>query len=189
MTEEELHQARMARYEREREAHEAELDAAVGALTFDDALSVVSRREAQGGTDREARRHNMKLAAALRLVGMTQREIAEEMGIDERTVRRLLSEAKQLDVSRAVTLLHQRAVPQAMDNLITGLERGNERYTIETLKGAGILKAHGPSGQAQVPTTLQLVFAAPPGQPAPALPAGAVHGAPLTLETQAEKVE
>lgn len=183
MTEDELREARAAKDAAEQAQIDAGLDAAVQQLTLEDAVTLVSRREGLGGTESEHRRHQRQLAAALRMTGMTMREIAEEMGIGETSVKRLLLEAQQLNAHAAISLLQTRAVPLAIDNLIVGLERGHERYTLETLKGGGILKAHGQPGGHTTPPVLQVVFAAPKDA-VPALPPGAAHGAPLTVDVQ-----
>lgn len=188
MTEQELRDHRRAKDAEAQEATEAALDAAVGQLSVGEAIELVSRTTGQGGNDREARRRNIRLAVALRLTGATQKEIADEMGLSIETVRRLLQEGDQLNGRRVVQLLETRALPQAVDNLIAGLEAGNEKYTLETLKGGGILKQHqAPGSGGFSPTTnVAVVFAAPP-ETRQALPAGAAYGTPLTVD--ADKVE
>lgn len=82
-----------------------------------------------------------KAALALRLSGYTISEIAAELGASVSIVRRLL---KATEPKRKVLedLIDGRAVPAAIDNLIVGLEAGDKDYTLETLKGRGLLVKH-----------------------------------------------
>ena len=82
-----------------------------------------------------------KAALALRVSGYTIQEIAAELGSSISVVRRLL---KASEPKRKVLedLIDGRAVPAAIDNLITGLESGDKDYTLETLKGRGLLVKH-----------------------------------------------
>jgi hypothetical protein len=188
MTEAELKAHRRAQDLVNAEAHQAALDTAAAQLSAGDAIEVVSRHEAAGGSDREYRRHNLRLACALRLCGATQKEIAAELGISTSQVHRLLHEGQQLTQRHTLTVLETRAMPLAIDNLIAGLENGDQKYTLETLKGGGILKAHtrhdgsfsGP------PVAMQIVFAAPPGGQT-SLPDGAAHGRPMTIDVSPEE--
>lgn len=105
--------------------------------------------------------------------------------MSERAVRRLLHEGQLLTQRKSLELLELRAIPQAMDNLVKGLEAGNERYTIETLKGGGILKAHSKhdGSFSGPPVAMQIVFQAPAGS-STSIPAGASFGQPITTTPQ-----
>lgn len=187
MTEDELRAHRRAQDVIEKEAEAAALDAAAAHLSQGDAIRVVGRHTARDGTDRAYRRHHLQLACALRMCGATQKEIADELGVTRAQVQRLLLEGEQLTQRNTLKVLETRAIPQAIDNLIDGLEAGNEKYTLETLKGSGILKSHtkhdGSFGGP--PVAMQIVFAAPPGG-TPTLPSGVAHGQPLTLDVTSE---
>lgn len=85
----------------------------------------------------------MAQVVALRLVGMKVPEIAEKLAMAENTVRSHLYVARAKGkLSDVGPILDHQAVPLAMENLITGLEQGNEEYTLEVLKGRGAFRSH-----------------------------------------------
>lgn len=124
----------------------------------------------------------IKSVTALRLAGYTVAEIATETALTINQVRRLLVESK---AKRQVfeDLIDGRAMPAAVDNLIAGLEAGDKDYTLETLKGRGVLVKHThQEGQAAKSAfQFNIVVEAPQdGQREPLL--GAVVGEPRQLD-------
>lgn len=103
-------------------------------------------------------------AVALRILGHSQAEIARELCVGEGTVRQWLMQARKraelLDISE---LLDHVALPQAVDNLITGLQQGNEKYTLATLQGRGAFSAHSKSELAATITQLEITITTPAG--------------------------
>lgn len=123
-----------------------------------------------------------KVVVGLRVAGYTLNEIAAETGASAAYVRKLL-QAQEQKKKQLEELIDGRAVPAAIDNLIVGLEAGDKDFTLETLKGRGLLVKHSHQ-EGQVPKSafqFNIVVETPKsGAVEPAL--GAVVGEPRSLE-------
>jgi len=119
---------------------------------------------------------------ALRIKGMTIGEIATATGIDAKVIRRALYEAKQnAPVADLDVLIDARGLPQAVDNMLDLLDRGDKEATFEVLRGRGVLRTHqavrheGGTGN----LTLNVAFNLPANAKAePISVAGQVFGKP-----------
>jgi predicted transcriptional regulator len=120
-----------------------------------------------------SRKWPRQLAAiiACRTEGLSDKEIAQALGVSLPRVRQILAHArKHAQMSDIIDRMEHRAVPTAVDNLIEGLDEKDKDYTLATLKGYGIFRAHSAVKQetsAQVSNELRVVFEMPE------LPAGA----------------
>jgi predicted transcriptional regulator len=108
----------------------------------------------------EPNRDWSKLAAravALRILGYSQKAIAAEMCASEHAVRQWLMQArKRAELLDVGPLLDHVALPLAVDNLIEGLQQGNEKYTLATLQGRGAFSAHSKSENYNTDMTLEI---------------------------------
>lgn len=125
-----------------------------------------------------------KAAVALRVAGFTRKEIADEMGVSVSYVDKLIRAAK--DTGLAKSVLHSRAIPLALDNLINGLEQADKDYTLKTLEGTGVLGKHvthegGPKQAFQ----FNIVVESPSGGTRDVV-AGSIVGVPRQLEGERE---
>lgn len=127
--------------------------------------------------------------ATLRMRGLTVHEIAKELDCSARTVARYIAEAKiEVAMSEPMRRLKTIAVPLAVDNLIEGLAERDKDYTLETLKGTGLLVTHSKQdglGQGPMNLALQVVVEQPPADRlvAPDVVIGNVVGIPRQLTT------
>lgn len=84
----------------------------------------------------------------------TYREIAQMLNMSERHVLRTVKRGKGADVvTRELRRLDQEGAPMAVENVLDGLERKDKDYTLEYLKGRGMLNpkagpATGTEGEA-----------------------------------------
>lgn len=132
---------------------------------------------------------------ALRLLGHSNAEIAESLGISKQVVANYLYNARQKGrlLGDLDNLLTHKAAGLAVDNLIDGLQTGDKEYTLETLKGLGYLRNHSQikteGGAGQV--ALQVVVELPPGVSDPAaIPMkGQIVGVPRAELTAGEEEE
>lgn len=174
MTADELKVHRQARRAADAIAADLAEDRAAWGLDGTMAIELVDRHEALGRGDLRALIAEM---VALRLAGHTIKEIAEITAVGKDAVTRYLARASEVAERNDVgMLLDYHAVPLAVDNLITGLRAGNEKYTLKVLEGRGHLQKHT-RGVAVSTLKGGLIFewkGAP--QTAPALPEGAIQG-------------
>lgn len=130
----------------------------------------------------------VSIAAALKATGYRTGQIATALGVSVVTVRTYLAKAREWgalnDVARD---LRTRALPQAVENLIRGLDKGDKDYTLETLKGMGefVRKGAGEKGPVAAGPTmaLQVTFVNAPtsvvqGHEVPPTANGMVVGCP-----------
>lgn len=102
-------------------------------------------------------------AIAFRMAGMSMQQIADELLVSVGTVRKWLTEARKNAALLDVTpLLDHVALPQAVDNLIAGLEAGNEKYTLATLQGRGAFSAHSKQETHATSMALEIHVEMPP---------------------------
>lgn len=118
---------------------------------------------------------------ALQVMGYTRPRIAEMLGLATSTVHKILYRGRKFGGINDVTdRMDLEAVPLAVENTIAGLHQGDKDYTLEVLKGRGVLKAHQQvkqeGGPADVPS-LVVRFEDAQGQ-AVTVAAGAIHGTP-----------
>lgn len=140
MTEEELEQFReradRARRQGGKKAEDRERQLAQRGPTLDEIL--------KEGDDDAPLGPKATICIALRLQGMSEKEIAKKVELPVETVRQYLfkarKKAKLLDVA---PLLDQMAVPMAVDNLIEGIGNGDKDYTLAVLKGRGAFATFG----------------------------------------------
>lgn len=101
---------------------------------------VAEARKLPVDLDRDAR---VATAAALRAVGYRVAHIAQALSVSPSTVKLYLARAREIgalnDVARD---LRTRALPQAVENLIKGLDKGDKDYTLKTLEGLGEFVRH-----------------------------------------------
>lgn len=96
-------------------------------------------------------------AVALRILGYSQKAIAEELVCSADSVRQWLMQArKRAELLDVGPLLDHVAMPLAVDNLIEGLQAGNERYTLATLQGRGAFSAHSKSENTNTDMQLEI---------------------------------
>lgn len=76
------------------------------------------------------------------------------------------------------------AVPMALDVVVDKLDQGDERIAVETLKGAGIFRAHSQVKQDSTSTKmeLQVKFVKPEGVESEPVIEGQIVGRPQTME-------
>jgi transposase len=80
---------------------------------------------------------------ACRTEGMSDKEIAQALNISIFTIRKILQRArKEHHLSDLVDRMENRAVPQAVENLIEFLDDKDREFTMATLKGVGIFRNH-----------------------------------------------
>lgn len=122
------------------------------------------------------------LALTLRAGGMPVRRIAQFFNVPPRVVGRWLTLEKAKRKDGWQEFFDGHAVPLALDNLVQGLEQQHEGYTVETLKGAGLL------GQKQVGDggggsrfAFQINIVAPSGETTQIVE-GSIVGTARTLE-------
>lgn len=85
----------------------------------------------------------MAQCVALRLVGLSAKQIAEQLGLEQTTVNQYLYVARQKGrLADVAEILDHQVVPMAVENLIAGLAEGDKEYTIEVLKGRGAFRTH-----------------------------------------------
>lgn len=110
----------------------------------------------------------MAEVCADRMQGLTYREIAELRGLSIKTVGNLLYEARQRAQLRDVPdFLQHEALPIAVDNLVEGLRKGDQKYTLATLSGLGAFSTHSKQEQnvnANAGMTLTLKVEMPDGR-------------------------
>lgn len=135
---------------------------------------------------------------ALRFEGKTPNESARILGVAKQQVHAVLL---QLRTDHQIDALLQRLddhlLPLAVDNATAGILRGDKDYTLELLRGRGLLRTHKSIEAHVKQTTLNLTvtMSAPPrvdGQPLPIAREGTIVGAPLApkgLEASAPVIE
>lgn len=141
-------------------------------------------------------RRKLAAVADLRMQGWTMKDIATELALSKRTVFNYIQQIKdEIGESAPMQRLKQEAVPLAVENLLEGLADGDKEYTLETLKGTGMLVAHnkhdgGLTNGAPINFAFQVVVEQPPADRAQTSDAmiGNVAGIPRTLATKEEDV-
>ena len=89
------------------------------------------------------RRQLTQEALALRAQGQSVYEIATALRVKSSTITQwFAAHRRELAEGTIDRMLDDTAVPLAAENLIHGLIAGDKDYTLETLKGRGILKRH-----------------------------------------------
>lgn len=112
-------------------------------------------------------RRTTQAALALRAEGWEIRDIAAHFGVTSHTITGWFASHRRVVTQQDLdTQLDQIAVPLATENLIHGLLAGDKDYTLETLKGRGVLRRHGESDKAPSTALPELVirFEAPAQQ-------------------------
>lgn len=85
----------------------------------------------------------MAQCVALRVVGLSAKQIAEQLGLEQTTVNQYLYVARQRGkLADVAEILDHQVVPMAVQNLIEGLEAKDKDYTLEVLKGRGAFRTH-----------------------------------------------
>lgn len=80
----------------------------------------------------------------------TYREIAVMLNMSERHVLRVAKRGKREQVvEREIARLDREGLPMAVENVLSGLESGDKEYTLEVLKGRGVLNPKGPQHGAE----------------------------------------
>jgi transposase-like protein len=111
------------------------------------------------------RRQVTQEALALRAQGASLHEIAGAMGVATSTITQwFLAHRREIADGTIDRMLDDTAVPLAAENLIHGLIAGDKDYTLETLKGRGVLKRHseGDGQVTQALPALRIIFETPP---------------------------
>jgi hypothetical protein len=81
------------------------------------------------------------IVIALRAEGYTHKEIAEKTGLSIWQIQTACHKARQSGQMRdALDMIDNSALPQAVDNLLEGLRKGDKEYTLEVLKGRGAFR-------------------------------------------------
>lgn len=188
MTEEELREYRRQQKAAAKDAEDRQADKDAWSFASGAPIEFVDRAVAVD--NREARRAQIAEMVALRITGHTLKEIAEQVGCCEDTVRRSLALAAETAERNDVgVLLDYHAVPLAVDNLIAGLKNGNEKYTLKVLEGRGHFQKHTKGTQtATAKGGFTFAWVGAP-QSAPALPEGAIQGVARGETVDAEVVE
>lgn len=76
----------------------------------------------------------------------TYREIAVMLNMSERHVLRVARRGKREQVvEREIRRLDAEGLPMAVENVLEGLQQGDKEYTLEVLKGRGVLNPKGPA--------------------------------------------
>lgn len=125
---------------------------------------------------------------------LTTIDIAHKLGMTPAAIRKMLYRArKEFKFNDVADSLNYMAIPQALENLNTGLKGGDKDYTLATLKGVGIFRNHSAvkqegGGTAAVLTiNIQMPDMAP-GQVAPVVAIGSVIGSPRRISESSEPV-
>ncbi len=85
-------------------------------------------------------------AVGLRILGYSIKDIAHELMVSQHAVRQWLTDArKRAELMDVAPLLDNVALPLAIDNLIDGLQNGDKKLTLATLKGRGAFTTHSKS--------------------------------------------
>jgi len=188
VTEEELreHNRQRAEAARAEAARQADKDA----WSYGSGVPIEFVDRAVPVSNREAQRAQIAEMVAMRITGHTMKEIATTMGCCEDTVRRSLALAAQTAERNDVgELLDYHAVPLAVDNLITGLKNGNEKYTLKVLEGRGHFQKHTRGTQTNTAKGgFTFAWVGAP-QAMPALPEGAIQGVARGETVDAEVIE
>lgn len=170
--------------------------ARIGAAVLPAAGTDLDRNKAKGRRRRSSQRKlPRQLAAiiAMRTEGLTNKQIAEKLGLAVPTIGVILQKArKELHLSDLVDRVEHRAVPTAVDNLIEGLDKGDKDYTLATLKGVGVFRSHS-VGKSDQPAQdnrnvlivkIEMPAGLVPGQ-LPAVAVGNIVGVPRTAPASA----
>jgi len=127
------------------------------------------------------------VVVALRMEGYTQQEIADKTGLTLWQIQNACHRARQNGRLRDVLdMIDNTAVPQAVDNLVEGLRKGDKEYTLEVLKGRGAFRKFsdkpGAGAGAMALPPLQINILTPQGGQVPTVivnsEKGAVIGTP-----------
>lgn len=125
---------------------------------------IMPKKTPKGGAPSKVARQFAAILAC-RCEGMSDKQIAEALGLAVSTVRTILYKArKQQGFSDIVDRVENRAVPQAVDNLIEFLDEKDREFTKETLKGVGIFRSHSAQkvdASSETLNTLRVEFVMP----------------------------
>lgn len=108
----------------------------------------------------------MAQCVALRLVGLSSSQIADQLGLETSTVNQYLyvarSKGKLADIAE---ILDHQIVPMAIENLLEGIKEKDKEYTLEVLKGRGAFRTHShqASTGSAAPMHLQISVEMPKG--------------------------
>lgn len=145
----------------------------------------VARTRRKDGKIRNAK--FLAAVLALRFEGKGPKETATILGVSESRVYRVLSQVRNdASIDRLLDRIDQVALPLSVDNAILGVARGDKDYTLEMLRGRGLLRTHK-SIDAQVKQTvltLQVQISDPDhykGKDLPPPRMGSIVGAPVNL--------
>lgn len=137
-------------------------------------------REVQALSRELEKDYRVAVSVALRTLGWDTGRIAEKVGVSRQTVRDYLAYAREhKGLNDTLRDLELRAIPQAIENLIEGLEAKDKDYTLETLKGRGLFRNHSNTkteGGQSGPLQLQVNFVNAPGVAPP--DSGTIHAVP-----------
>ena len=121
---------------------------------------------------------------ALRMLGYTVRDICAETGVPTRQLHRFLKMARERQGLQDIgPVLDHVALPLAVDNLVKGLEEGDQKLTLATLNGRGAFSKHSKSETANTDVSLEIRVEMPDRAGAPiAVIDGQVVGVPRQVK-------
>lgn len=142
-------------------------------------------KKTRGRDGRIRRARFLSSVLALRLQGFKPKQTADVLGVSLQQVTNALMTVRQdHDIDALLERIDSVILPMAVDNAATGVMEGDKDYTLEMLRGRGILRTHK-SIDAQVKKTvltMQVVLTMPAhleGKEPPMPRAGAIVGAPV----------
>jgi hypothetical protein len=124
---------------------------------------------------------------ALRILGHSMADIRAETGVKPHQLLRFLRVARERQELQDIgPVLDHVALPLAVDNLVAGLEAGDQKYTLATLGGRGAFSKHSKSETANTDVKLEIHVEMPDRIGAPvAVIDGQVVGVPRQVKDDA----